>query len=410
MRNRLHVCGFIAAVIAAAGACGNTHTEMNVPQTEPTAAETAFPQTGAITDAGSDNITVTETVQPADAPPDKLYADDFADERFRGRLDAFKAQNDEFMRTNRFIDYKFIYSPETSDIPEDVQEKAVRCTAESEQYIESSEYTEMFLADPESRIGSEEITADDVMAFINDGKIVPKFLAGWEYDFDGDGKNERFLAVQYPWLSETEYVFFPTQLIFENSGGEMSVVDQVDYLNDDIAAILDYGDFKQFFLNGYGYMSLRDHTTLFGVVEGECREMLSGRIYFYKKGCFLSYGGWMGISRFMIYDTSKNEYRDITGYPADIEKLRVYDPALASFEEGSGQTSYLYYVVGGKYVLIPGSTQCYKYENGRITACSDPLDCIEIYPLFKPLDDDEWFDVDIGEALEKSGAVFGASE
>lgn len=51
MRNRLPVCGFIAAVIAAAGACGNTHTEMNVPQTEPTAAETAFPQTKAITDA-----------------------------------------------------------------------------------------------------------------------------------------------------------------------------------------------------------------------------------------------------------------------------------------------------------------------------------------------------------------------
>ena len=410
MRNRLPVCGFIAAVIAAAGACGNAHTEMNVPQTELTAAETAIPQTGAITDAGSDNVTVTETVQPADAPPDKLYADEFADERFRGRLDAFKAQNEEFMRTNRFIDYKFIYSPETSDIPADVQEKAVRCTAESEQCMESAEYMEMFLADPESRIGSEEITADDVMAFIRDGKIVPKFLAGWEYDFDGDGKNERFLAVQYPWLSETEYVFFPTQLIFENSSGEMTVVDQVDYLNDDIAAILDYGDFRQFFLNGYGYMGLRDHTTLFGVVEGECRELLSGRIYFSKNGCFLSYSGWMGISRFTVYDTSKNEYRDITGYPADIEKLRVYDPALASFDEGYGQTSYLYYVVGGKYVLIPGSTQCYKYENGRITACSDPLDCIEIYPLFKPLDDDEWFDVDIGEALEKSGAVFGVSE
>ena len=207
MRNRLHVCGFIAAVIAAAGACGNAHTEMNVSQTELTAAETAIPQTGAITDAGSDNVTVTETVQPADAPPDKLYADEFADERFRGRLGAFKAQNEEFMRTNRFIDYKFIYSPETSDIPEDVQEKAVRCTAESEQCMESAEYMEMFLADPESRIGSEEITADDVMAFIREGKIVPKFLAGWEYDFDGDGKNERFLAVQYPWLSETEYVF-----------------------------------------------------------------------------------------------------------------------------------------------------------------------------------------------------------
>lgn len=428
MRKRKLSCAVLAALIMTAGACGGTQTSGTPAQTtapaaaetttaaaETTAAQTTTAETTpAQTESAAETTTAAGTEEPAesDGAPDKLYIDDFADERFRAEAEGLKAQTDEFMRTNRFIDYKFIYGPEPSDIPADVQARAVQCSAESEQCRSSAENTDV-LSDPELNIAYKSFDGSDISTFISDGAIVPKFVAGWEADFDGDGKTERFLAVQYPFLYPQNPVFFPTQLIFENSSGEMSIVDQVDILNDDIAVMLDYGDFKQFYLNGHGYMGVSEHTTLLGVVDGECKELYSSRIWFSKQGCFLSYSGWQGFSQFMIYDTTANEYRELTGYPADIEKIKRYDPddVIPLYLPDPESALYLYYVIGGRYLLDTGSMECFKYENGKFTRCEyGAADGITIYPLWKSVGDTDWFDVDIDAALEKSGTSMTKNE
>ncbi|MBQ3843156.1 MAG: hypothetical protein II820_10760 [Ruminiclostridium sp.] len=424
MKKRAILCASLAALIAAAGACGGSQITATSAQTttaaetttsaaETTTAQTTAAETTTATEQATTTIAAETSPEPNESgnAPDKLYIDDFVDERFRDKIDSFKAQNDEFMQTNRFIDYEFISGPEPSDIPADVQERAVRFTIESGSCKESEENIDTFLQDTEGNTAYTSFDGKGVESFISDGKIIPRFVAGWEDDFDGDGKTERFLAVQYPYLSYNQHAFFPTQLIFESSSGEMSIVDQVDILNEEMAVMLDYGDFKQFYLSGNGFMGVSEHTTLFGVVDGECKELYASRIWFYKQGCFLSYTGWQGISQFMIFDTETNEYREITGYPADIDKLKKCDPddVIPMYMPDPESTSYLYYAVGGRFLIDSGSGECYRYENGKFTKCEyGSTDGLTIYPLFKTTEDDvgEWFDVDIAEALEKSGATF----
>lgn len=415
MKKTIVSCATIAVLIAA-GACTGAQTA-ETPARSTTAEQTTTTEETTTTTAEQTTTTEQTTADTTAADtsgeaPDKLYIDEFVDERFRGEVDSFKAQTDEFMRTNKFINYKFINDPEPSDIPADVQERAVKCCAESEQCRKSAENTDL-LSDPELNIPYESFDGSDISSFVSDGVIVPRFVAGWEDDFDGDGKTERFLAVQYPFLYPKNPVLFPTQLIFENSNGEMRVVDQVDILNNGKAVMLDYGDFKQLYLNGNGYMGASEHTTLFGVVDGECKELYGSRIWFGKQGCFLSFSGWQGFSQFMIYDTAENQYRELTGYPADIEKLKKYDAddILPLYMTDPESTSYLYFVVGGRYVIDTGSAECYKYENGKFAPCEDgSADSVLIYPLWKKVGDEGWFDVDIDAALEKSGTSMTENE
>lgn len=432
MKNKLTASLLLAALIVSVGACGGSQTAVTSAQTT-TAAETTAEQTSAAETAAAQTTaaetttttartttTVAETAPEPDESgdaPDKLYIDDFVDERFRDKLDAFKAANEEFMSTNKFIDYEFISSPEQSDIPADVQDRAMRYITETDAYRSAREKILGMISDGiEINYADSEFYGDeDINDYFMGGEIFPKFVTGWENDFDGDGKTERFFAVTYPCAVSDSQVIFPTYLIFESSGGEMSVVDHVDYLNEEVAVMLDYGDFKQFYLSGHGFMGASEHTTLLGVVDGECRELYASRIWFYKQGCFLSYTGWMGICQFMIFDTQTNEYRHITGYPADIDKIKLYDTddVIPLYMPDPESKVYLYYVIGGRFLYDSGSGDCYRYENGKFTKCEyGSTDGLTIYPLFKQTDDgvEEWFDVDIAEALEKSGAVFGASE
>ena len=133
------------------------------------------------------------------------------------------------------------------------------------------------------------------------------------------------MIVDYPdgqsWTIEYDFkCWVASALVFEDSSGNISFVKAVDhrpyeYDCKDII-ILDYGKFKQIIFGGWGRMGIFDDNTIYGVIDGKNVSLFDGRQFYYKRGCFLYFSGHQDISQLMVFDTTKNDYRVIEGYPA----------------------------------------------------------------------------------------------
>lgn len=374
-----------------------------------TSATTTTTTTAAITTKETE--TTSELVMPDDGNgyPDKLYTDYFIDERARSLAADINQMREDFSKANEFIDFDYIADPDPSDIPLDVQKRAVECVLEE---IRNNEFSEIFEH-------TEEFAADETTSgYIVDGAVTPKFYKGWEYDYDGDGTTERYMIVDYPdgqsWTIEYDFkCWVASALVFEDSSGNISFVKAVDHRPYEFDCkdiiILDYGKFKQLIFGGWGRMGVMDDNTIYGVEDGKSVSIWSGRQSFSKQGCFLSFSGHQGVSAFMIYDTTEQHYRCIFGYPADINKIKEldHDNVITAPEVLDDSKYFIYFVVGERYVVGPGlDYECYKYESGKFEDLG-MFNGIVIYPHSQSVEDTEApFDVDIDYALSVSGAEF----
>ena len=118
---------------------------------------------------------------------------------------------------------------------------------------------------------------------ITSGEAKHEFNSAYEFDFDGDGKTERFILVDVPQTYEDQQCT-ASLLIYEDSSGNMSVVgfgDSVKAIN-----IIDYGEFKQFVLSCNGLYGYREHAAIYGVVSGKLKKLNDERIISMSKiGC-----------------------------------------------------------------------------------------------------------------------------
>ncbi len=361
-------------------------------------AQSSVPSTN--TESSTNIIQITES-----GYPDKLYTEYFIDDRASFLINDIDRIRSDFSKTNEFIDFDFIVDPDPSNIPVESQNRAVDCIINDDE-LGGSTLTEFVDEYAKDEIASE---------YVETGVVIPKFYKGWEYDCDGDGNTERYMIVEFPvggsWTIQYDFkCWIASALVYESCEGEMSRVGFVDfrpyYGSYEDVILLDYGKFKQLIFGGVGRWGELDDNSIYGVVKGKSAKLFSGRQSFYKQGCFLSFSGHQGVSAFMIYDTVENRYRTIWGYPADIRKLKEYDPddAIPVWEDADDSVYYLYFVIGERYVIDVGNYNCCKYENGRFTN----LGCMEgvvIYPIARRVDDSETpFDVDIDYALSFSGA------
>lgn len=360
---------------------------------ETTTAATSTSET-ATTEAEMPTIPSKDITMPDDGKgyPEKLYVEYFISSKLASKADGIKKSREEFSKTNKFIDYEFVAEPISSDISDDIKKKAEALDADGEAFKKAAEG--ICLLEPFS-------TYD----LISSGEAKPEFSRAYEYDFDIEPGNERFILVSLPELN-SDSVIMSDLLIFENSNGDMMILGFVDHCTK--TYVLDYGAFKHFVFGGTGLFGIREHTAVYGVISGKPKVLIDNRIWIdenSKRGCFLYHGGMQEYNELMVYDTNTNEYRTVFGYPIDTRKLKALNTNedIDDFERIEiPDDSVAFFVIGEKYLIGRGGMASYVYENGRFT---------KKYVLGSPmmfLDDDsdvEWFDVDVDYALSVSGSA-----
>ncbi len=253
---------------------------------------------------------------------------------------------------NVFIDYKLIEDYQPTDITSTLGAKAVDFLAESEYYAETEKQLDLF-------------TGEEFKEFFDEGgNIVPKLHAAYPEDYDGDGKTETFILVDMPYVLGDPVV--RTFLIFADKDENLTILD--DLSNMLPVQLLDYGSFKQIVFGGYGVIGADSHTALYGVIDGQAKELYGFRGGFSKSNCFVAAFGHQGSGDFLYYDTAAQEYRAIVGERLDTETVKEMDSTgeLSSYFDAE------YYdgtwLVGGRYYVVSQVPMdfgtAYLYEDG----------------------------------------------
>lgn len=151
-----------------------------------------------------------------------------------------------------------------------------------------------------------------------DGKLVPKLLAAYPNDYNGDGREETFVIFELPYSFKDnddggKDVEFRSFMVLINSSGKVSRRDM--YYNrhadaDDSVILLDYGDKKHILFIGGEERTAK----LYGVRNGNTKEYFIGMECTVKKdGCLLdiSYGGDGGCV--LYYDNLADDYVTLSG-------------------------------------------------------------------------------------------------
>lgn len=389
----LVICTAAFMILSMLSGCAKNEDSTSTEVSTTIATSLTTEKTTAVTTVTT-TTTTTETTATANENtyPERLFIEDFISPKLKDKAADIKKVREEFSKTNKFFDFELIEEVEKTEIPDEDKTKAITLAADEQAYKDAIEPWYLL----------ENFVSYDL---ITSGEAKPEFNSAYEFDFDGDGKTERFILVDVPQTYEDQQCT-ASLLIYEDSSSNMSVVgfgDSVKAIN-----IIDYGEFKQFVLSCNGLYGYREHAAIYGVVSGKLKKLNDERIISMSKiGCFLFHNGPQGFSELLIYDTANNEYRPVYGYPVDTKKLRELD-TNGDITEIYGKEDYddssAYFVYGEKYLVGRGGMGCYAYENGRFTNKT----LLFFFPqMFMDEDSDiEWFDVDIDYAWESSGAEF----
>lgn len=263
---------------------------------------------------------------------------------------------------NEFIDFeiqKDIYGINNRDLVKDIAELAEKTVLEDKTCISDMKTLKDFfpgkLADYERQRG----------------KVKPEFRQVFTEDYDGGGKEERFVSVETLVSFEKDIPKYKCYLVFVNSEKKAEVVDT--YLIGYEVSLLNYGNFKQLIF-GRNFDYGGDHCSIIGVKNGKAVKLYDFKGSIYKDSCFVwTYGFRMGDD-LMYFDTVAQEYRVLMG-----ERYTDYDEFFAmdkkdilnDFRRAYEDNDYLEIErFGDKYYCITDnptrSGYCYTYEDGEL--------------------------------------------
>lgn len=257
-----------------------------------------------------------------------------------------------------FYDYKFIENYAGSGDPDEYAEKSVSLLMSTDIYAESMAQFDLV----EKKFGE---------PYLVDGKIVPQLHSVFPEDYDGDGKSEAFVVWKMPVSPENAGKSFLCYfLIFEDSAGNLTLLDQVSNLHNTF--FLDYGDFKQITFGGSGEYGAENHIYLFGVKDGAAKNLCAIRGLYYKQDCFLATFGWQASGSFQFFDAEKGEYIPVATVEVPKETIAEMDT------EGIFDVDKMirFCLLGEKYYLAIGGIMdlCgtpYTYEDGKFVPSDD---------------------------------------
>lgn len=255
-------------------------------------------------------------------------------------------------------DYKFIENYAGSGDPDEYAEKSVLLLMSTDIYAESMAQFDLV----DKKFGE---------PYLVDGKIVPQLHSVFPEDYDGDGKSEAFVVWKMPVSPKNAgYSFLRYFLIFEDSGGNLTLLDQASNLHDTV--FLDYGDFKQITFGGGGEYGAESHNCLFGVKDGAAKILCAIRGFYHKQDCFLATFGWQNSGSFQFFDAEKSEYIPVASVEVPKETIAEMDTdGLFNTDEYRE-----FRLLGEKYYLAIGGIMdlCgtpYTYEDGKFVPSDD---------------------------------------
>lgn len=285
---------------------------------------------------------------------------------------------------NEFIDYNLIPNyPGTTDIGS-LEDKALEFLKATEFYADSMKNADKFkwesfmrgaIGDAEfkerMRLLDEKEAAKFAVYLDGNGNVQPKLSAAYPADYDGDGKEEAFIILNMPMMINNRQII-ESYVIFSNSDGKMTMLDNYPAWVLCPARLIDYGKVKHIVIGGDGSAGAESVNTLYGVQNGECISLYCERVGYYKENCFLATYGWQGGGDFMYYDTVKQKYCNIYSDSVPLEKIKEMDKdnVFEEYYKRYEEDGYIFFdLIGGKYYCVscgPMDTGViYTYENGK---------------------------------------------
>lgn len=364
MKRRRHF--LLAAAVFLLSSCGNAHIAQTADETQPAApTETIVEPTTEITDSPAETTSKTSTEitdSPTETaaelsseitnPPTETTAESPAETTPDTSAETTNPPA-EVIDTDSvtFYDYKFIENYAGSGDPDEYAEKSVSLLMSTDIYAESMAQFDRI----EKEFGK---------PYLADGKIVPQLHSVFPEDYDGDGKSEAFVVWKMPVAPENEsYSILRYFLIFEDSTGNLTLLDQVSNLHNTV--FLDYGDLKQITFGGAGEYGFQHHNCLFGVKDGAAKILCAVRGFYHKQDCFLATFGWQNSGSFQFFDAKKGEYVPVASVEVPKETIAEMDTdGLFNTDEYRE-----FRLLGEKYYLAIGDIMdCgtpYTYEDGK---------------------------------------------
>lgn len=341
---KFRLVGVILSAVMLAACSGNA-AEQGVTDTVSESTVTTSATTAAIASETTTEITTEETT--------KTEAEEVP-----------QASEDKYVQVSpdtEFIDYEFIKDYQgTTDIGE-LADKAVEFLKTTKFYDKSME-------------NIAEFTNEELVPYIEDGVVFPKFNTAYPNDYDGDGKTETFIEVDMPYCVQRGELY--RYYIFADSDGNMSFIrcNPVWVLYNNVT-LLDYGRVKQIILGGDGTAGVDSDSEIYGVQDGKCVSLYGGRHSYYKNDCFLYTTGWAGSGAFMYFDINEGKYFAAGGEDVPLEKVKEMDKdgVLSEFYDWYDENNFLIIeLIGKKYYVFSKSLLemehggiAYIYENGK---------------------------------------------
>ena len=287
-----------------------------------------------------------------------------------------------------FVDYRF-EAAVSSEITEDIKERAVTALKESDHYFTSNKYRDELKIYIEKAIQwytehEKEIegTAYDVDYFDSDGNIVPNVSAAYTYDYDNNGREETFAVVDMPYKLYNNNCL-RSFIIFISDDNNVEIAD--NFSNIESFRILDYGYCRQLVINSYGIMGADDSDVIYGVVNGRPEMLYAIRGDFYKTGFLLGTSGWQGSGSTMYFDNVKMIYRHAGGEFASIDDVIAMDvngtitAKINQYREDFGD-GFMIFLLGNRFYCFVNGVydmgEVYEFRDGSFVCVSEEMPAV----------------------------------
>ena len=287
-----------------------------------------------------------------------------------------------------FVDYRF-EDAVSSEITEDIKERAVTALKESDHYFTSNKYRDELKKFVEKEIQwyteheeKLEDTAYDVDYFDSDGNIVPNVSAVYTYDYDNNGREETFAVVDMPHKMYNNNCL-RSFIIFISDDNNVEIAD--NFSNIESFRILDYGYCRQLVINSYGIMGADDSDVIYGVVNGRPEMLYVIRGDFYKTGFLLGTSGWQGSGSTMYFDNVKMIYRHAGGEFVSVDDVIAMDAngtitaKINQYREDFGD-GFMIFLLGDRFYCFVNGVydmgEVYEFRDGGFVCVSEEMPAV----------------------------------
>ncbi|MBQ8781090.1 MAG: hypothetical protein IJZ72_05405 [Oscillospiraceae bacterium] len=310
------------------GCASENETTSETVQTTATTAETTVVTTTAVPETTVTTKTTTETTAAETTTVTSAET-----EKHVSVTEPAEAELKPLDERTAFVDYRFEEAVET-EITEDINERAITAVMESDFYhvsrTHAAELKEEFEKEKQSlKLWCEENGKDFEASVYNadyfdeKGNVIPVVYAAYTYDYDCNGRDETFAVVNMPYFAYTDNYCIRSIIVFISDGYYDEIID--DYSNLEPVYMLDYGYCRQIIFKGYGVMGADDHTCIYGVINGNPKQLYANRCGYEKTGFLLGTFGWQGTGSTMYFDNVKMEYVNVGMEFVPVDEVRAMD-------------------------------------------------------------------------------------